>query len=97
MVVFAALTKLKIVSLNYNQIEELPKGIFNNNLKLEHIHLGYNKIKYLGAELLNGLLKLNVVDLESNICVNQQYIGATEINQLKKDIKRNCKNPNEFQ
>ena len=29
---FATLTKLKLISFISNQIEELPNGIFNNNL-----------------------------------------------------------------
>ena len=31
--VFAKLTKLKYIYLSYNQIEELPNGIFGNNLE----------------------------------------------------------------
>ena len=92
---FATLTKLKIIYLSENQIEELPNGIFKNNLKLEQIYLYENKIKYLGTEIFNHLEKLNYVDLGNNICVNKIYDGATEINQLREDIKMKCKNSNE--
>ena len=92
---FTTLTKLKYIFLTSNQIEELPNGIFNNNLELNSIHLEYNKIKYLGAEIFNNLKELYFVGLDDNICVSKNYYGATEINQLKDDIKMKCKNPNE--
>ena len=92
---FATLTKLKIISLSSNQIEELPNGIFKNNLELEEILLWDNKIKILGTEIFQGLKKIKSVHLRWNICVNKEYKGATEINQLKNDIKMKCKNPSE--
>ena len=92
---FATLTKLRLIYLGYNQIEELPNGIFSNNLELEVIHLQFNKIKYLGTRIFHDLKKLDSVSLYDNICVNKEYNGATEINQLKEDIKMKCKNPNE--
>ena len=86
---FATLTKLRFIDLEYNQIEELPNGIFKNNLELIEIYLFQNKIKYLGTEIFNDLKKLNYVDLGDNICINKKYDGATEIIQLKNDIKMN--------
>ena len=93
---FTTLTKLRYIYLNANQIEELPNGIFKNNLELEEIHLLNNRIICLGTELFNDLENLYYVDLEGNICVNKRYNGATEINQLKEDIKMKCMNPNEI-
>ena len=93
---FATLTKLRFISLESNQIEELSNDIFSNNLVLETIFLSDNNIKYLGTEIFNSLEKLDWVCLYGNICVNKNYRGKTEINQLKKDIKMKCKNPNEF-
>ena len=91
--VFTTLTNLRFIYLSGNQIEELPNGIFKNNLELEEIYLNHNRIKYLGTEIFNDLKKLNWVDLERNICVDKYYIGATQIHQLKEDIKMNCENP----
>ena len=61
---------------------------------MKQIDLYGNKIKYLGTEIFNNLKKLDYVDLRNNICVNKKYDGATEINQLKNDIKMNCDVPN---
>ena len=96
MKVFATLKKLSIIDLRYNQIEELPNGIFENNLNLEQIDLQYNNIKYLGTGMFNSLTKLNEVYLMNNICLNENYNGATNISQLKEDIEMYCKNPNEI-
>ena len=81
--------------MSSNQIEEIPNGIFVSCLELEKIHLNDNRIKYLGTKIFNGLKKLNYVDLEGNICVDDEYKGTTEITQLKGDIKIKCRNPNE--
>ena len=92
---FATLTKLRYIDLRSNQIEEFSNGIFKKNLVLEQIHLNNNRIKYLGTEIFDDLKKLNSVVLYYNICVNKRYDGATQINQLKDDIKMKCKNSNE--
>ena len=93
--VFATLTKLRILFLSANQIQELSNGIFSNNVNLETIHLYSNKIKFIGSELFNGLTKLNKLNLIDNICISKDNTGATEILQLKKEIKIKCNNPNE--
>ena len=92
---FSTLTKLRFINLGLNEIEELPNGIFKNNLEMEEIHLNGNRIKYLGTEIFKSLNKLHYVDLGWNICVDTNYNGTTQINQLKNDIKMRCKNPNE--
>lgn len=42
---FLTLLKLKIISLNYNQIEKLPQELFDTNLKLLQIHVFENKMR----------------------------------------------------
>ena len=91
----STLTKLRIIVLSSNQIEELPSCIFASNLRLEDVLLDNNKIKFLGTGFFNGLVRLNYVGLRSNICISDEFYGATQIIQLKKDIRTNCKNPNE--
>ena len=44
---FTTLTKLKLINLNFNQIEELPNGIFKNNVQLEYINL-YKDPRFVG-------------------------------------------------
>ena len=87
---------LKYIDLRQNQIEELPNGLFKNNVNLEIIYLWNNKLKFIGSTLFDGLTKLDYVDLERNVCINEIYSGSTEITQLKEDIKLKCFNPNEI-
>ena len=75
--VFTTLTKLRYIDLSWNQIEELPNGIFIHNLEMEEIHLRHDKIKILGTEIFDDLKKLNLVDLRRNICLDKLYPGAT--------------------
>ena len=82
--------------MNGNQIEELPNGLFKNNVNLEVIGLHQNKLKFIGSNLFNGLTKLNHVDLEKNVCIYKIYSGSTAITQMKKDIETQCFNPNEI-
>ena len=94
---FASLTKLIHISLDSNQIEELPNGIFEKNLQLEDIILSNNNIKYIGAELFTDLgMSLMFVNLEGNICINEFYsVFRRKLIQLNEDIKMNCQKPDE--
>ncbi|CAO1381762.1 unnamed protein product [Diamesa serratosioi] len=94
--VFSKLIKLKRISLSYNQIEEITEGVFSSNVNLERIQLYGNKIKYIGAGLLSELTKLNFVDLDNNICISKLFTGATELIQLRREIKVKCRSPNEI-
>ena len=93
---FSKLTKLKMITLSQNQIEELPFNVFANNLNLESIRLNGNKIKFLGSGIFDVLTKLNYVGLRDNLCLSKDYNGTAEIMQLKNDIEINCKIQNEF-
>ena len=63
---FVTLLKLRFFDLSGNQIEELPNGIFENNLNLEQIYLYNNNIKYLGTEIFHDLNKLDFVEPKIN-------------------------------
>ena len=92
---FITLPKLKQIYLYSNRIKELPVGLFSNNLELEGVHLDKNQIKFIDSEMFSKLTKLNNVNMDYNICVHKGYTGATEIVQLKKDIKLYCNVPND--
>ena len=79
-----------------NKIEELPNGLFKNNVNLETIKFYYNKLKFIGSTLFDGLTKLNLVYLNKNVCINKYYTKSTAITQLKEDIKAQCFNPTEI-
>ena len=60
------LTQLNLIDLGSNQIEELPNGLFKNNVNLEEIVLYENKLKFIGSTLFDGLTKLKEIDLNRN-------------------------------
>lgn len=92
---FSTLSKLKEIWLSFNEIIELPYGLFMFNLNLKKINLNSNKLKFIDTEFFNGLPKLNEVLIYNNICIDKHYIGATELIKSKNDLKINCFNPNE--
>ena len=59
------LLKLRKVHLHSNQLQEIPLGLFDNNLNLEYMEFG--------SGLFNGLTKLTKVDFNQNICVEQCF------------------------
>lgn len=91
--VFSTLTQLRVIFLTSNQIKVIPNGIFSNNIYLERINLDDNQIKFIGSSLFNGLTNLNNVHLKTNICIDKEYTGKTEIIQLMKNIKMSCHSP----
>lgn len=93
--VFSRLPKLRYIDLDGNQIQAISNDLFNNNLNLETIDIRNNKIKFIGSGLFDLLLKLKKVHLQNNICIEKFYEGATEILQLKIDIKVNCVKSND--
>ena len=94
--VFSKLTKLNIISMNSNQIQELPSDLFINNYNLQEIHFHQNRIQYIGANLFNRLPNLNIVQLMENTCVNKFYELSAAINELKNTDFSNCKKPIEL-
>ena len=46
---FSTLPKLKFIVLDYNELREIPSGLFIKNVNLERIHLYGNKIKCFGT------------------------------------------------
>lgn len=93
--VFSRLPKLRYIDLDGNQIQSITNDLFNNNLNLETIDFRNNKIKFIGSGLFDLLGKLKKVHLQNNICVEKLYEGASEILQLKIDIKANCVKSND--
>ncbi|CAO1294525.1 unnamed protein product, partial [Diamesa serratosioi] len=74
---FSGLDKLiHVIELHlyHNLLEEIPNGVFSNNLELKTIDLWDNKIKFIGSSVFDGLTKLNDVDLDGNVCINKEYI-----------------------
>ena len=91
---FQGMQDLEHLNLWENQLTELSSDVFSTLPKLRFIDLSFNKIKYIASDTFDNLNKLNDVYLESNICLNKNYNGASTITQLKQDIQSNCKNPN---
>lgn len=64
------LGNLEILSLSYNNIVLLRKGVFSKLKKLKSLNLGYNRIRDLVLGTFEGLECLENLDIRSNqICV----------------------------
>lgn len=91
--------KLKMLDLDYNNIEELPSDLFTHTPNLEHISIAENNIKAIGEGILEPLRNLKTFDLSNNPSINVYYNTLLLTNSidayvtlagLKEAIKR-CK------
>lgn len=62
----SALVNLKELSLESNEIEELPLKIFSKLSNLDVLAIDRNKINSIQPELFNGLAKLQILYLSRN-------------------------------
>lgn len=75
--IFSKLKKLKFLAMNDNLLEKLSANIFKFNQQLEVVSLQNNKIKYLGGSMLRSLTKLKHLDMQRNVCVDEEYTETT--------------------
>lgn len=64
---------LKILIMPRNQLDELPGQIFQDNPNLWMVSLRYNKIKTLSATMFSHLEKLEILFMEKNFCIDENY------------------------
>ncbi|XP_023213717.1 carboxypeptidase N subunit 2-like [Centruroides sculpturatus] len=64
--VFSDLINLKILNLDYNQIEHLPSNLLKNNKLLTEFPCSYNKILTLPIGIFDGLSELQWLNLKKN-------------------------------
>lgn len=93
------LESLTTLNLAQNDIECLPKGLFDYTPKLETITFSNNKIKWIDQDILESLNNLKFVNLRENVTINVKfdtfYGGDVTLPELKELIRKKCKSPEE--
>jgi Leucine-rich repeat (LRR) protein len=87
------LESLKNLFMGLNNIEQLPKGLFDFTPNLEIISFLNNKIKDIDADILDPLKDLKYFNLSNNASINVKYDsvenkGNVNLEKLKKAIKK---------
>lgn len=80
-------------SLNFagNQIEKVESDTFENLGAVDKINLGRNRIKSINADLFEVMIFLNTVILESNQCIDENFVGEKGILAIAARINNRCK------
>jgi Leucine-rich repeat (LRR) protein len=81
---------LKILFLDYNNIEELDENLFERNKELIHLYLDHNRIKFIHGNTFAPLKKLETLYLGSNKCIAKNVYKKKEVKEIIKEIKINC-------
>jgi hypothetical protein len=85
--------KLRVLFLDYNNLEILEENLFEFNPNLEYIHLGYNKISHIDSKVFDKLTKFKHLDLQSNTCITMNAkFDSTEVPNIIRTAQANCKN-----
>lgn len=89
--VFQPLVNLQEVLLNKNHFETLPSGLFDSNPKMARIWFQDNQIKVIDPELFAPLKNLRLLNLQGNVCVNEEFRRAyRETEALMTDAIKSC-------
>lgn len=94
---FRDLVNVNDLKLGNNMIETLDEKLFATMIKLQELDLNHNKIKFLApATFKIPYGELNVLDLSSNVCIDEWY-GPNKLRSLthlKSDLKTKCSGSN---
>lgn len=93
---FSGVPNLQKVMIIDSKIENIPKDIFNNNLKLNSIKFDNNKLKIIEFELLqeqkNNLKQFSFLN---NPCINKAYKSddsrSPSLNAVINEITQKCR------
>jgi hypothetical protein len=84
--------ELKILQLDGNDLEWLEGELFVFNPELVVVSFnGNKKLKYIGANLLDSLPKLGDAYFESTGCIYYDAEGREQVEELKTELKTECK------
>jgi len=82
---FTVLTKLKILDLSYNGIEEIKDDTFKHNKRVRFLNLGHNKLKFLPERAFHEMSDLTHIELNDNDLVHvfpNTFTGPAQIERL---------------
>lgn len=89
--IFQPLVSLQEILLNGNKFETLPSGLFDSNPKVARIWFQDNQIKVIDPELFAPLKNLRLLNLQGNVCVNEEFRRMyRETEALMTDAIKNC-------
>lgn len=87
---FTGAGQLRMVYFPGNTFHTLTSDTFMDLKNLRTLVLNHNKIRTVGSKLLLPLTKLSTANFASNDCINANYTGAAQIDDLKKALVEHC-------
>lgn len=85
---FKPLINLESLDLSQNKLDFLSKNLFKHNLKLSYLSLAFNKVHVTVETVFSELKFLKVLNLSSNICVDQIYdTPGDNFTAIERDLK----------
>lgn len=88
--------KLKELWLEGNDVQMLAEGLFDFNKELGLVNFGSNKLLHVDLNVFENMPKLGRLLLNSNPCINDRAIGASELKTIFNQVKKKCKHVNEL-
>lgn len=82
--------RLKYLYIRNNLIETLPVGLFSFNQNLQFINLNDNLIRHVAEFVFDNLPELININIERNVCIDDNAFGDIKIKSLKSDIASKC-------
>jgi hypothetical protein len=87
---FVELEEFAICGSNF---EYIAKDLFKYNKKLKYVWLSTNKISYIDPKVFDNLPDLVRLNLNSNICVNEDAKTREAVVELITKLKEKCSDP----
>ena len=87
---FSLFPKLMECSLDSNDIQVIPYGLFDGNLELVNVHFGSNKLIYVAPDVFTPLKKLVNAVFHSNTCINIYTDAQSSVPTLEASFKATC-------
>ena len=84
------------VDFKDNDLESLEGDLFKFNPTLQEVSFDENKLHYIGEHLLDNLKNLQLIEFQSNPCINFKATTSSEIATLIQKIKTQCEWPQDL-
>jgi hypothetical protein len=86
----SAFSKLNILFIGHNRIENLDADTFEETPDIEWLVFTDNFTKRISDDVLKSLSKLNFANFLRNTYINRKAVNGHEIELLKEEIKVKC-------